>query len=520
MKKKNTEELPHPQGEDKLNTPSEQLQAIALDTEGGRFHVQWDQSTPLTPMGQLVFFAQFLEASGLLRKFYEDAPLEYTSRNSPDVRDVLGTAILSILAGHHRYAHINGLRFDAVNPALLGMSKVMSEDCVRRAMKKMDSKDAAQWLSKQMLACWEPLLCNDWILDIDTTVKTVYGYNNSTGYNPHKPGRPSQVYHTFFMGTIRLCLGVDVQPASKHAAKYTMPKLWELLGQLERSSWPTLLRADCAYGNENVLGQAEQHDLKYLCRLRKTPKVKELIQMLELKGRWERIPGDNREGINGQIQLTGWSCSRRVVILRRRKSTSSTARQNPSELLQLQGDDFLVSEPDYEYVVLVTSLDWPLESLAQLYRQRADMENVIDELKNQWGWGGFTTRDLDRCQAMAMLIGLIYNWWSLYTRLIDDSGHHEAITSRPAMLNGVAREVKHSGQKTIKVSLMHAGCEKIRELITQANNFISKVKQAAEQFNQEERWRLMLMRIFRKYLRGLVLIEPPPDLQEAFMLPA
>jgi len=34
-----------------------------------------------------------------------------------------------------------------------------------------------------------------------------------------------------------------------------------------------------------------------------------------------------------------------------------------------------------------------------LYRQRADVENAYDELKNQWGWGGFTTRDLGRCQV-------------------------------------------------------------------------------------------------------------------------
>jgi hypothetical protein len=32
-----------------------------------------------------------------------------------------------------------------------------------------------------------------------------------------------------------------------------------------------------------------------------------------------------------------------------------------------------------------------------LYRDRGDAENVFDELKNQWGWGGFTTQDLKRC---------------------------------------------------------------------------------------------------------------------------
>lgn len=49
--------------------------------------------------------------------------------------------------------------------------------------------------------------------------------------------------------------------------------------------------------------------------------------------------------------------------------------------------------PDYEYQVLVTSLSEELLSIADLYRQRADAENVYDELKNQWGWGGFMTKD-------------------------------------------------------------------------------------------------------------------------------
>jgi hypothetical protein len=37
-----------------------------------------------------------------------------------------------MLAGHRRYAHISALRFDGVLPELLGMTKVVSEDSVRR----------------------------------------------------------------------------------------------------------------------------------------------------------------------------------------------------------------------------------------------------------------------------------------------------------------------------------------------------------------------------------------------------
>jgi hypothetical protein len=51
--------------------------------------------------------------------------------NAPRKRDLLGTVLLSVPSGHYRYAHLTTLRCDAVNPRLLGMTKVVSEDAVR-----------------------------------------------------------------------------------------------------------------------------------------------------------------------------------------------------------------------------------------------------------------------------------------------------------------------------------------------------------------------------------------------------
>src|ERR1700733_5208213 len=44
-------------------------------------------------------------------------------------------------------------------------------------------------------------LSERWILDIDTTVKPLYGRQEGAvvGYNPKKPGRPSHCYHTYSM---------------------------------------------------------------------------------------------------------------------------------------------------------------------------------------------------------------------------------------------------------------------------------------------------------------------------------
>jgi len=92
------------------------------------------------------------------------------------------------------------------------MDKIVSEDAVRRAFAAIDEDDGAVWLRRHLDYCSAPLLAEPWILDIDTTVKPLYGHQEGAviGYNPKKPGRPSHSYHTYSMAGVRLVLDVDV----------------------------------------------------------------------------------------------------------------------------------------------------------------------------------------------------------------------------------------------------------------------------------------------------------------------
>jgi hypothetical protein len=98
--------------------------------------------------------------------------VDSTSPNAPSKRDVLGTALLSVLSGHRRYAHITALRADTVNPPLLGMNRVLSEDAIRRAFERIEEEAGIDWLREQLDYTTRPLLGEPWILDADTTVKT------------------------------------------------------------------------------------------------------------------------------------------------------------------------------------------------------------------------------------------------------------------------------------------------------------------------------------------------------------
>ncbi|MEO8351384.1 MAG: transposase [Chthoniobacteraceae bacterium] len=156
-------------------------------------------------------------------------------------------------------------------------------------------------------------------------------------------------------------------------------------------------------------------------------------------------------------------------------------------------------------MVLITNMDLTVAALAQLYRDRADVENCFDELKNQWGWGGFTTRDVARSQSMAQMVALIYNWWSLFVGLIEPEKHAEAITSRPELLHGVARVTQSARQTTVTVTSTHQKAAQTQAKQSWVGRFLSQLREAAEQLSRADIWRLILIRVFVRFLRGRII---------------
>ena len=489
---------------------------VSVETFGGRVHVEWDRQAPVTMLGQLPFFIEYLQVSGLFDPFVASCPLAYRSPNAPAKRDVLGTVLLSILSGHRRYAHISSLRSDGVNPSLLGMRQVMSEDSVRRALSKTEEAPGVAWLQDHLDYCVAPLLGERWILDIDSTVKPLYGHQEGAvvGYSPKKPGRPSHVYHSYLIGALRLALDVEVAAGNEQSSQHASPGLWSLLDRLSRDRWPSLLRGDNSFGNEAVMSRCEKEGLPYLFKLRKTKNVQRLLERAMAERDWEDA-GQGYEGKSEKLRLSGWSRERRVILLRRRlpRDLALMDRQQarPSGgdgQLALSWLEIVDDRALYEYAVLVTSLDEDILGLAQLYRDRADCENAFDELKNQWGWGGFTTHDLKRCRFMARYVALVYNWWSLFVRLIDPDHHREAITTRPLMLQAVAKQTTHSRQKHITISSLHAKADTVCRALRSVTAFFHSLMTAAEQLPPIERWYRILSRAMVKYLKGRQL-KPP-----------
>jgi len=365
-------------------------------------------------------------------------------------------------------------------------------------------------LSGHLDYCTAPLLGEDWVLDVDTTIKPLYGHQEGAelGYNPKKPGRPSHVYHSYMLANVRLVLDVEVMSGNKHASNHSVPGLWALLDRIGRDCWPTLLRGDKSFSSDALMSECEARGLPYLLRLRLTNNVKRAIERMAGSGGWKNA-GQGWEGIKERLQLSGWSRARRVVLLWRRikEQLAHNHRDDITGQLRLSFAEIDKGEV-YEYAALVTSLDAEILTLGQLYLDRADCENIFDELKKPVGLGRVYDTRSRPLPACGRLVALVYNWWNLFVRLAEPTRHLEAITSRPLLLTSIAERLRHARQTTLRIASTHAEAHWAAHVLARIAGFLRGLTTSAEQLTPIERWYRILTHALRHFLKGRVLRPP------------
>ena len=131
-------------------------------------------------------------------------------------------------------------------------------------------------------------------------------------------------------------------------------------------------------------------------------------------------------------------------------------------------------------------------------------------MKNQWGWTGFTTQDLKRSQLMARIVALIYNWWSIFTRMATGASHGEAITTRPLLQHAVARRTRHANQTRLHISSLHGKAKMVANLLSRISSWLKLFQESAEQLDERPPWGAVLRRILQDF-GGFRFASNPPN---------
>ena len=83
--------------------------------------------------------------------------------------------------------------------------------------------------------------------------------------------------------------------------------------------------------------------------------------------------------------------------------------------------------------------------------------------------------------------------------MADPDHHREAITSRPLLLHGIARQTHHAGQTRLTVTSNHGRRGAVVAALRRITGFFQTLVRSAEQLSAEDRWRRILAEALKKY---------------------
>ena len=192
-----------------------------------------------------------------------------------------------------------------------------------------------------------------------------------------------------------------------------------------------------------MMAGLEQRKLPYLFTLCQSKNVSRTIAQLARQG--DKV--DWQSSGQGWESLLGWTRERRMIVSRQKtaeQKVEAGSKGNkqpvlPGTMVEQSGGDW------YEYSVLVTSWEErDLRRLTQEYRNRADAENMFDELKNQGGLDWVHDAGDQEEPVDGAVDGVGLQLVVIFTRMGTGGQHLEAITTRPALIEGVAQRTEHA----------------------------------------------------------------------------
>jgi hypothetical protein len=293
-------------------------------------------------------------------------------------------------------------------------------------------------LNQQIIA---PCLPSELIVDLDSTVETVYGQQEgaAVGTNPHKPGRKS--YHPLmaFEGRSRLCLNAVLRAGNTHSSTDAVDFLnqtFALLGDRPVK----YARFDKGFGGEEFYSFWESKRIGYVGKLKWTKRLQSEVERCRY---WKRFVDEDWviEGMTLIYKATSWKKPRRVAVIRKAQVFDGEQAR-------------LLLDTDWQYEAIVTNLEWEAIDLWRFYNQRCCMENYIKEAKrgfsiDQIATGDFTANEID------LLIKLIaYNLYERFKRDCCEPVYQGYTIARFRLefFHCAATIIQHSRQVVLKMA--------------------------------------------------------------------
>jgi hypothetical protein len=366
----------------------------------------------MTAYGGFALIAAFFGRIGLAEMIEKAVPITECSPNGMGIYAKVIAFFAMVYAGADRFSHLAYLGNKEVLAKMFGVKRLPdAATTLTRMFNKLKNIRAADELSRNVWAylseCipWNTIQ-EDW-LTFDSSVIPRYGEQEGAkkGYNPAKHGRPSHSPLLAFL----------------NRSKYVI-HLWNRSGNV--ASWNNILAffadsytrirnhikvlgviADSGFYLKQFIETLENEYLTYIIAVRLMRPIQRQIYSLM---NWEEIT----KGLSVSefsFMHPGWGKERHYIvvrqnIIRRKKAMGKRLPLFANEI------DF----KDYRYSAWITNSKESPYEVWTACKPRANDENTIRELKEDFALGGFSMKKFYAVEAAMVLRVLVYNLFLLF----------------------------------------------------------------------------------------------------------
>lgn len=372
--------------------------------------------------GTAALFSRFFDKIGFRELVEKIFPVQEYSNNSTGVYSKLISLFISVLNGGTKFSHINYMEngIKIFERCFNVKRLVKSSTGITRYWNKYNRRSLNETLLQNIIQYFlRPLLGYIGIkqdtLRFDSTIITRYGKQDGAkkGYNPAKRGRPSNHPQIAFLGS-----GYTVnfwnRSGNTRSANGIVDFYNQTKGFIDGIKIERVL-ADSGYYDREFILKLEADELEYVIAVPIYQFFQRIVYSLV---EWTQVD----DGIEvGEFEYShmndSWGGKRRYVVVRQeiKKRPRATGKQ-----LSLFKDEDYGKEYRHSLYVTNNQTDSPQE-IWRYYRPRANVENIIENLKNGFGLAAYNMKNFWATEAVLMTICLILH--NLVTMLIQQVLH-------------------------------------------------------------------------------------------------
>jgi hypothetical protein len=395
----------------------------------------------LTAYGGMAVWSHFLKEKELRKQLRQVLPHEPSSPNAYDPSDVALGFLGGILSGADKLSRVAWLQSDPAIAHVLGVEAIASQSTLSRFFDKFAAKSSEALCRLHQRAVFSlPSLTGGYTLDLDSwALLHEDGHQEGVAVGYTRLGlKPCHRALIAGLAEAKMIAHYRLRSGNTKCINGAAEFLRETVTAMPSHIRIGLVRGDSGFGDSPMQEAAQALGLKYIFVARLTQKLQSLCRHGEEHWEATEVAGLSVQEIQRE-QPAG-----RLIILRQR------IEQRPQA-----GGKTLLELPGYRFQALVTNLPETLNAVAvwRRYNGRADLENRIKELGEQFGIKGLCVHSLAGTEAMHHLAIVAYNLCVLLQRRLGQLEKCELNTLRWRLFGRAAVWSRAHGKPTLKLAI-------------------------------------------------------------------